>query len=236
MRTLLFYVTKWKAALSKLKNFVQEFRVASDAAEALFFWASSLLATLSARLNSSFLCACPPVNIIEGLELFLMSPVCAFWVNLHQPGSSSCLLRLSHHFVSSPSPTSLLVSPSIPALPPSLLIPLHSASFEEVRLLSAWRNKSDLWMGQPTWVLEGEASGSQALWSSSPLFPPASLQGKLLCLSRLWSFTVLYRRHMLPLSDSQTAWIPTHCRGVCVCKTIFSRGSHKHCHSELLSV
>lgn len=155
----------------------------------------SLLVGLSACLNSSFLCACPPVNIIEGLELFLMSPVCAFWLNLHAPllPSASCLLYLSRQFLSS----SLHPPPLSPqSCCPSLLIPLHSASFEEVRLLSAWRNKSDLWMGQPTWVLEGEASGSQALWSSSPLFPPASLQGKLLCLACLWSFTVPYWRRM----------------------------------------
>lgn len=140
-----------------------------------------------------------------------------------------CVYRFSYLNVDVPL-RQLLSSPSshIPlfclpsSTPPCLLIPLHSASFEEVRLLSAWRNKSDLWMGQPTWVLEGEASGSQALWYSSPLFPPASLQGKLLCLACLWSFTVPYWRRILPLSDSQTAQIPMYCQGAHVCKTIFS--------------
>lgn len=161
-----------------------------------------------------------------------MSPVCAFWVNLHAPLSSACLfLVLTLSLLSVPLLSIPRTPLSCPLSRPSLLIPLHSASFEEVRLLSAWRNKSDLWMGQPTWVLEGEASGSQALWSSSLLFPPASLQGKLLCLSCLWSFTVLYWRCMLLLSDSQTAQIPMHCRGAYVCKTIFSEA-----HTNTLTV
>lgn len=215
MRALLFNVAKREAGFSKLKSFVPEFRIASDAAEALFFRASSTLAALSAHLNSSFLCSQHHRGIRafsnESSLCFLSKSPSAWLFLLLTPSVSSLLLLSLPHIVF------CVLPPSQPSLPPSLLIPLHSASFEEVRLLSAWRNKSDLWMGQPTWVLEGEASGSQALWSSSPLFPPASLQGKLLCLSRLWSFTVPYRRHMLPLSDSQTAWIPTHCRGVCVC-------------------
>lgn len=153
-----------------------------------------------------------------------MSPVCAFWVNLHARLPSAWLfLMLTLSLSSVPLPCLPHKPLLCPPARPSLLIPLHSASFEEVRLLSARRNKSDLWMGQPTWVLEGEASGSQALWSSSPLFPPASLQGKLLCLSCLWSLTVPYWRRMLPLSDSQTAQIPMHCRGGHVRKAIFSK-------------
>lgn len=166
---------------------------------------------------------CPLVNIIEGLELFLMSLVCPLWVNLHAPLPSVWLFLALTLSLSSVPFHSLPSHTHPPTRFASLLIPLHSASFEEVRLLNAWRNKSDLWMGQPTWVLEGEASGSQALWSSNPLFPPASLQGKLLCLSCFWSFTVPYCCRMLPLSDSQNAHILMHCSGTYKSKTIFSK-------------
>lgn len=86
-------------------------------------------------------------------------------------------------------------------------------------------------MGQPTWVLEGEASGSQALWSSSPLFPPALLQGKLLL--PLIFFTVPYCRCMFLLRDSQMAQIPMHCRAYSMCARPVSQ-RHTHTHPQLI--
>lgn len=75
-----------------------------------------------------------------------------------------------------------------------------------IKVIYEWANLPGCWRGKPVAV---------RLWSSSPLFPPASLQGKFLCLSCLWSFTVPFWYHMLLLSDSQTTQIPTH-RRACV--------------------
>lgn len=123
---------------SQIEGLYMESWLSSDGNEACFISSSfnpagKVLVSLWTCLNSSFLSACPPVNIIEGLEWFLMSPVCAFWVNL-QPCLPSAWFFLVHTLSFSSVP--LLCSPCPPSCP-SLLIPLNSASFEEVRLLSA---------------------------------------------------------------------------------------------------
>lgn len=158
--------------LLRLKSFE---RVISVSFRFQFFFslsfkpAGEVLAGLSACLNSSVLCACPQVNIIEGLEVLLMSPVCFL---SKSPCSSSISLAFPcAYFIS-------LVSCSPLPHPHSLFssVPLPSSSLYTVHHLKRWGcwalegNKSDLWMVQPTWVLEGEASGSQALWFSGPLF------------------------------------------------------------------
>ena len=170
--------------------------------------ASKVLAVHSARHNSSHLCACPPVNIMEGLELFRMSPVCAFWVNLHASLPSAWLFLVLTLSLSSV-PLRSLPHTSRPAPPSSSLYTVHHLkrwgcwALGGIKVIYEWASLPACWRGKPVAV---------SLWSSSPLFPPASLQGKLLCLSCLWSFTVPYWRHMLPLSDSQTAHI-LPCRG-----------------------
>lgn len=90
--------------------------------------------------NSSHLCVCPPVNTTEGITAsFNESSLCSL-LNLQARPPSAwlllCSLYLSHQFLSSATPL-LHFTPTSSYHCPSLLIPLNSASFEEVRLLSA---------------------------------------------------------------------------------------------------
>lgn len=133
----------------------------------------------------------------------------------HQLGPSQCLLWLAHQIFSS-------------NLCSSLLILLNSASYKEVRPLSARRNKCDLWMGQPTKVLAGKAGSSQTLWSSSPLFSLALLQGNLLRISFFFFFLFLpliFLNHALSEQRVTAKWL-TDCRNACALQGYICEESH----------
>lgn len=79
-----------------------------------------VLVSLWSSPNSSYLCVCPPVNIIEGITAFPNESSLCFSLNLHARLPSAWLLLhslyLSHQFLSSAAPST---APTSCPAPPS---------------------------------------------------------------------------------------------------------------------
>lgn len=118
--------------------------------------------------NSSVLCVCPQVNIIEGLELLLMSPASTFWLNLHAPLPSArllfCLLYLLLQLLSPPSPTLPLPTPSRPFTQCIIWRGEAVERFGGIKVIYEWSNLPGCWRGKPIAV---QLSDSAAHCSSS---------------------------------------------------------------------